>query len=129
MRNIYIFTINHKHQRYDTAGDYYCDRDGTIQIRVSFMKDWKYGILVALHELIEFALLKHRGISEEEVTAFDIMFEKERDDGLHLPQDEPGADRRSPYRKEHKVATKIERIAAKALKVNWDEYGEEIMKL
>ena len=67
---------------------------------------------VALHETIEQHLCAKRGISNEDITAFDIKFEKEREHGKH-GDNEPGFDPRAPYRKEHSFADKIERLVAK----------------
>ena len=129
MRHIEICTIPHEHQRYSTTGDYFRDRDGVHQIRVSYVPDWRMNFLVMVHELIEYGLALARGIPEEEVTAFDIQFEKEREQGLHSEHDEPGDDKTNPYYREHFFATSIERIVAQELGVDWQDYGQEISKL
>lgn len=94
---INIETIPHEKQRYPTVGDYWEDNDELQQVRVSEMQDWRYEALVAVHELIEMILVKHRGISEESITEFDIAFEQSREVGRVLG--EPGNDPRAPYQR------------------------------
>ena len=62
---IHIKTIPHDTQRYPTVGDYWTSSAGVEEVRVSEMPDWRYEALVAVHELIEMILTKHRGIAEE----------------------------------------------------------------
>lgn len=128
MLNLHIQTIDHYHHRYDTVGDYFFDPELQVQkILVSDMNNWEYEFLVAMHELVEQALCRKRGIEEEEITAFDTEYECKRP-----PWDsesEPGDSRRAPYHKEHTIATAIERLLAEALGVNWLEYEKTITKL
>lgn len=122
---IIIETIPHKRQRYPTVGDWYTKK-GTLHIRVSKMSDWRYELLVALHELVEVQLCKNRGVTQKAVDAFDIAFEKRRKSGN---EDEPGDDPKAPYRKEHFFATSVERLMAAELGVDWGKYDEEIISL
>jgi hypothetical protein len=117
---INIETIPHDEQRYPTVGDYWQDGDHSQQVRVSHMPDWRYEALVAVHELIEMILVKHRGISEQAITEFDVKFEKAREAAQVLG--EPGDDPRSPYRSEHFFATNVERLLAAELGVDWFAY-------
>ena len=127
---INIETIPHKSQHYETVGDYWIDTDGTMQIRVSDMNNWKYELLVIIHEIIEQNLCIDRGIdNEKEIVPFDILFEKEREAGKHNEDAEPGDDPRAPYRKEHFTATNIERILAQELGVDWEQYNNTVMSL
>lgn len=123
---INIQTISHKDQRYETVGDYWIDSDGTWQIRVSEMGNWKYELAVALHELWEYALCLDRGIKEEDITKFDIEFEKNRKEGNI---DEPGDDKNAPYVKEHCSATGIERLFIAEIGENWKNYDEAVYSL
>ncbi|MBV8844152.1 MAG: hypothetical protein JO307_15195 [Bryobacterales bacterium] len=117
--HINIETIPHEMQRYPTVGDYW--QEGNIeQVRVSAMKDWRYEVLVTIHELIEMALTRQHGVSEGAITEFDIKFETERLEGLRFG--EPGDDPDAPYRREHMFATKLERLLAAELDVDWDQY-------
>jgi len=94
--------------------------DGIQQVRVSSLKDWRYEILVAVHEIVELAITRHRGISEHRISEFDIEFERLREarERSGEPGDYPG----SPYRREHFFATNVERLLAVELDVDWFEY-------
>lgn len=124
---IYRAIPNAEH-RYPTCGDYWQDEFGIHHIRVSQLSDWRYQVLILIHELCEYALCLQRGISEEEITAFDKIFEHERSKGK-WSDEEPGDDKRAPYHLEHQTATQIERIMAHHLRVNWKDYEEEVADL
>ena len=128
---IVIKTIPHKKQRYPTVGDYWVDKRGTFQIRVSRFgkRGWKYELLIAVHELIEQVLCLDRGIKEKAITAFDIQFEEESRQGCKHQTEEPGDDPRAPYIKEHKFATLVESILARELDVDWKRYERAIERL
>jgi hypothetical protein len=124
---IVIETIPHHEQRYETVGDWVVDRDTkTFTIRVSELDNWKYELLVGLHELIEVALCVDRGISSELVDQFDFAYESARsvDDNS-----EPGDATGCPYGREHYFATNLERLMAAELKVDWNDYDEELSHL
>lgn len=118
--NAQIVVIPHKAQRYDTVGDWTFTPDAELVVNVSAMPDWRYEFLVGIHELIEAALCRHRGISEESVTVFD-----EKYNGSGEPGDHPDA----PYRREHFFATSIERFLAVELDVYWDEYDAAVAEV
>ena|SRR5581483_2740965 len=120
---IHVETIPHQEQRYPTVGDYWSE-DGVEQVRISQMKDWRYEILVTVHELVEMAVTKHRGISEEAITDFDVAFEKLRETGA--VSGEPGDQPDAPYNREHFFATNLERLLAAELDVDWFEYDEHV---
>jgi hypothetical protein len=103
-----------------SAGDYWRDEDGTIQIRVADLNNEDMEFLVALHELCEQYLTFKRGIKEEDIQKFDQD---------HPDSEEPGAEPDSPYYKEHQIATIVEMIMANALGVNWIEYDQAIADL
>lgn len=125
--NINIKTIPHSDHRYPTCGDYWFEENGTLEIRVSDVGDWRYEALVALHELVEVLQTEHKGIREQDIMAFDKMFEQECAEGKHGSDDEPGADPRAPYRKEHFFAEAIERLVSQRLDVDWEEYDKSLM--
>lgn len=127
--NINIKTIPHNEQAYETVGDWRFDDNGDLNIFVSSMNNWKYELLVAFHELAEVAMCKDRGITTEEVDAFDIKFEEEREKGLHGDDEEAGDDVNAPYRKEHFTSTNLERILARELDVDWKTYDDMVMGL
>ena len=114
MKRILINYIPHDQQRYETVGDWYYDPDGNLIINVSNdhpdypTKDEQF--LVALHELVEVVLCQKRGITQEQVDAYDFaqlgtMHSKYIDD-------EPGDHKDAPYRKEHRFACLIEHLMA-----------------
>ena len=118
--------IPHSEQRYETCGDWVILEDGSIRISVSDMGNEDYAFLVALHEAVEVWLCKKRGITDAEVSAFDIEYEKNRPEG---DESEPGDDPNAPYRKEHFFATNIERMIALELGVDWAQYDKAVMSL
>lgn len=113
-------TIEHNLQRYDTVGDWRTWPKLT-DVSVSSMSDRRYELLVAVHELIEAELCRHRGITEQAVTQFDIDYAGDLD--------EPGADPRAPYHREHMFAMKVERLLADELGVDWDAYELALSEL
>ena len=110
---IVIETIPHHEQRYTTLGDYFRDESGVLHILVSKMSDKRAELLVAIHELIEQALTETRGITNEEIDAFDIG---------HPELDDPGADPRAPYHREHTTATAIEMLLCNEMGMAWADY-------
>lgn len=117
-------SIKQSEQRYETLGDWWDDENGCTQIRVTHLKNPDSEFLVALHELVEQYLCKKRGITDEAVTAHDVMFEKERSEGKHGSMDEPGDDIRAPYRKEHCTSEIVERIVANELGISWKDHND-----
>lgn len=124
LKDISIRVIPHNKHRYETCGDYY-ESKGTIHIRVSKMHD-NHEFLVAIHELIEWYLIDKKGISIADIDQFDILYEKNRPKG---DTSEPGDDPEAPYYKEHQFATRVERLVADELGVNWDAYDKNVNSL
>jgi hypothetical protein len=122
MKKIIIKTIPDSHQRYNTVGDYYKDEEGNRIFAVSDMNNWKYEMLVIVHEMIESALCQNRGVSDEAIDAFDRQFEEKRFADPNIG--EPGDVLEAPYFKEHQFATKVEKMLAAELNVEWDKYAE-----
>lgn len=122
---IIIETIPHKDQRYETVGDWFWE-DGDLRIRVSELGNWKYEACVAVHELVEVLLCKSDGVQQQDVDAFDMQYEKDRQEG---DESEPGDDNLAPYRKQHCVATGVERVLAAELGLSWKEYDAAINAL
>lgn len=120
MLKIEIKTIPDTEQRYDTVGDYQTKADGSQTITVSDMADSRYEFLIALHELIESYLCKERDITDAMIDAFDMEYERTREPGN--VDDEPGDDSTAPYHQEHLFATKMEKLMAQELGVDWEEY-------
>ena len=120
MNKIVIKTIPHKDQNYDTAGDYK-NIDNNWFIYVSEMPKWEYEMLIAVHELIEAILTHKRGIKWGDIDYFDMITAKGNRD--------PGTNKKAPYYREHRFATIIEKMLAKQLKVNWEEYNKSFDNL
>lgn len=118
---IYVKTIQHEQQAYATSGDYWQEggEAGTLQVRVSDMGDWRYEALVAVHEIVEAVLCRAQGVSFEDITTFDLLFESKRaaDD-----DSEPGDAPSAPYQRQHNFATAVERMLCAALGIPWAEY-------
>jgi hypothetical protein len=111
--------------RYPTCGDYFkVGRRTFIDIMEQDEEDYEF--LIMIHELIEEYLTRKRGIAEQDITIFDMVFEREREEGLHGEDDEPGYDMRAPYRKEHIFSENIERLIAQELGVDWNEYTKRL---
>lgn len=138
--NVKIEVIPHKDQRYPTVGDWYYEPGPpeTIVIRVSDMGNWKYEMLVAVHELFEVLVCRQNGVTQEMVDKFDMEFEKERtlrmekadpEDRALIAIEEPGDDPAAPYAFEHCSATGVERILASELGVSWSEYESTLESL
>lgn len=106
--------------RYKSLGDYFEDH-GVEYIQVAELGDWRMELAIAIHELVEDYICKHRGIKEEDIMAFDLEFEKNRKEGN---DDEPGDSPQSPYLKEHQIATAVERLLCSYLDVNWEQYEQ-----
>lgn len=107
---IVIESIPKSQQRYDTLGDWWIERDGSLQIRVSSddpdAPTELHQFLIALHELVEVRLCQSRGVSQQQVDDFDFAYK-----GDGEPGDEPDA----PYRNEHRFAMLIEHLMANEL--------------
>ena len=121
---IEVKTIPQSDHRYPTLGDY-VGHEKLRFIQVSDIGHAKYEFLIAIHELIEQALCLERGIAEEEITKFDIAFEKSGKEG------EPGDDPLAPYHREHVYATAVEISLCKELGLDpnaYDRYLNEYLK-
>ena len=91
--------------RYDTCGDWFFEGE-TLIIETTLRLQSREGMLVAIHELVEWMLCKDRGITQEAVDAFDMAFKGEG---------EPGDDPKAPYRLEHRQAMLVEHLLANFL--------------
>lgn len=128
-KRINIEVIPHDQQRYETPGDYWYDEYGTLQVRVSDLGNQLFERMVIIHELVEETLTNKRGISELEITSFDVMYEKEREQGLHSDTDEPGFDNDCPYLQEHTLATAVEMQMCALAGIKWNEYADAFKDL
>jgi len=121
--NIVCKVIPESQMRPQVSGaDWFFDKKGDLQVRVSPMSDWRYEVALMLHELFEAILWKQRhGTSVSEVDRFDQLYYETHEDDL-----DAGDERGCPYRKEHCLATAAERILSAELGIVWIEYDEEL---
>lgn len=128
--NIMISTMLHSQQRYPTVGDWDfrtpTNAEPELHVRVSYMGNEDFEFLVGLHELVEAYLCHKRGITDEQVTDFDIKYEATRPPG---DTSEPGNYPEAPYHHEHVFATALERAVAREMGVDWDEYEQAVQDL
>jgi len=123
MKEIRMRVVDHQSQRYDTLGDYWKE-DDTWYITVSDLGDWRYNFSILLHEFIEFAIIQHKGIPENEVIEFDLSVLK---DSKYA--EDPGFDPKAPYHREHVLADTVERLISMFLDFEVSEPWEAARKL
>lgn len=126
---IIIETVPHSYNRNNQVGDYKYLHDGTLHITVSDLGDEKMETLIAFHELWEVITAKEKGISEEQITAYDEYYEKKREMGLVGENTENGFAHDCIYKEQHTKATAIEMLLAAELGVDWLEYEQKINEL
>ena len=126
---INIETIPIEDMRYPTVGDYFYDDMGTLQVRVADMGNEFYEKMVVIHELIEEALTKKRGITEQQITDFDLYYEERRKMGLVPIDSEPGFDENAPYKKEHTFATSVEMGMCSLAEEDFKIYDQKVNEL
>lgn len=122
-----IRTIPHKFHEYETCGNWQFTEDGVLVVFVSDMGNKLYEWLVAEHEINEALICQTNGIDEKEVSAFDIAFEKLREQYPEIIGDqEPGNMIAAPYFEAHQKATFIERTSADMHRVVWGDYDSAV---
>lgn len=100
--------------RYSTCGDWLWLPDGTLQVFVPDYGGRNYNaFLVALHEMVEAWACKRSGITEEQVTEWDVA---------HPHAEEPAELPDSPYFVEHDLAMAVEKKVCEALGIDWDDH-------
>lgn len=124
MKKTVIKSIPGKDQRYPTCGDYWEDKE-KIHIAITEQDNEDYEFLIMIHELIEFHLTKKRGISEEKITRFDLLWE-EKKGRCETTADEPGNEPGCIYAKEHRFAENIERQIAHEMGLDWHIYNDNL---
>lgn len=123
MLKINIRSIPAHEQRYPTCGDYVGDPHTGLYVTVNEMGDCYKEFLVALHELCEYFSCRMQGIEEPKIAAFDIEFEKNRQEG---DDSEPGDSLKAPYRIQHRFAENIERQMCLQLGIDWNDYSKTV---
>jgi hypothetical protein len=109
--SVTVHAIPHSEQRYETVGDWVW-KDGGLVVTVSDLGDSRFNLLIAAHEITEALLCQRDGVTVAQVDAFDIAYEG----------DEPGDDPAAPYHHQHTEASRIERLLAEIMGVDWQEY-------
>jgi hypothetical protein len=115
--------------RADQAGDWMYDKDYTILAYSAQMDDERSELAVAIHELIEAYMCRDAGVTDEQVTKFDFMYERERAEGKHGPLDEAGDDERAPYRVQHEAATIVEKSVCFVLGLSWKQHEVNVAQI
>ena len=122
--NIHILVVPESQQRPEVNGaDWFFDDKGDLQVRVSPMSDWRYEVLLGIHEATEAIMCRHNGVPQQAVDAFDLEYDK-----THTFDVNAGDDPDAPYKTEHTFATAIERVLAGVLEVDWLTYDTELAK-
>ena len=116
MMNTLLRSISPVAIRYSTCGDWEWLPDGSLKVTVPEFGNRPYSaFLVALHEIVEAYLCKFEGITEANVSTWDIN---------HPELDEPGDSKQAPYHKQHAVALEVEKLVCHALGLSWEAHEE-----
>ena len=130
IKNTLISVIPHEQQEYETCGNYkYVKELNTNIFTISDTGNDDYNFLIKIHEIIEEHLTRRVGIEEKDILEFDLLFEKEREEGLHSDTDECGDDDRAIYKKQHQFATKIEQMLCDEMNLFWGDYEKIIYEM
>lgn len=129
-KRITLDLIPHSEQRYNTVGDWYFDPDDPehLLIKGSELRGSATPWLqwaVPLHEAFEALASLAAGIGPEVVDEFDKTFEL-----MHADDDkEPGDDPFCPIHRQHKAATRVEKLfVTKMLGCDWENYLDALDK-
>lgn len=125
MKDIVIKTIPIEEQRYNTAGDYW-ETDDQIHFRITKQENEMSEVAILLHEVTEFFLTRKRGLTEPEITEYDLLWENRFNHGINKA-DEPGMEGDCPYKDEHETSLMIEKIFCWAAGVDWKKHDEQII--
>jgi hypothetical protein len=134
MLRVNIRTKPIQKMRFKDVGDYYwikspVSEEDVLKIVVAEMENPDYEFLTALHEFIESYLLLKRGVDFKEIEDWERVFSLKKEKGEIPKNAVAGEQKNCPYKKEHKIALKIEKQMAKYLKVNWKKYDNYLEKL
>src|SRR5437773_477640 len=113
--------------RYPTLGDYFYEGD-TLKFKIVDTGNDFYNKCILVHEIIEEALTREKGIKEEDINKFDLWFEQEVN-AYRQPEDaEPGDHKDSVYRREHILAEIVEALMLNNLGISFGDYNDYILK-
>jgi hypothetical protein len=113
IHTIHIEIIPLEDMYMDYHGDYWWEKDGTLQIRCSRYPNEIQEIGTIDHEMLEAWKLKVKGVSVKDVEKFD----KEHED-----HDDPGCLPDAPYHKEHMESMQHEKLLCEQMGFDWDKY-------
>lgn len=116
IHSVSITVVQPNLMRYRTVGDWQVS-GGALAIQVADTGNWKYNILVGVHELVEVILCVNDGVSEKKVSNFDLA---------HQADDDPGTHPKAPYHKQHLIAMSVEMMLAALLGVKWRVYEDKL---
>lgn len=102
--------------RYDTWDDWTIDQYGNIHFQIADSGNDLYNKICMVHAIIEELLTSAKGVSEEEITKFDLEYKGD---------DEPGEELAAPYRDEHLIAKAVEMLLCSHLGIPWKIYNKE----
>lgn len=120
--NATITITDPKEMRPEVDGvDWHWTPEGNLVVQIAPMSDWRYEMLLAVHELTEAIMCKHNDVSQQSVDEFDKEYDK-----THATDCNAGDDSAAPYKLEHCYATAIERILCGAMGVDWKHYDDEL---
>lgn len=116
-----------------TVGDWWVDEGGVIQVRASQMKNVLHSCLIVIHELTEVLLegIKRSGHLHVPLTLVNDTDEFDKAHEARRPSEmsDPGLEPDCPVYEGHMAASAIEMIAAMILRVNYNDYADEVASL
>ena len=124
--NIKVEYKKQEEMRYNTLGDYFYEGD-LLVFQIVEQKNPFFTRLILIHELIEFTLCEHKGVTIKEIEEFDFKFENLANDE-YVEEDEPGNMPSAPYHKEHVLSEIVERLMCNHVGVNFKEYNNAITR-
>jgi hypothetical protein len=120
--NITIEVLPNDQLRPNVDGcDWQWTPEGNLKVQVAPLSDWRREVLLGIHEAVEAIMCKHSGVTQEQVDAFDLEYDRTHEIDLYA-----GDDASAPYKTQHTFATAIERILAGAMNVDWSDYDKEV---
>lgn len=129
IKGINIKVIPHKDQVCGITGEWYTDKKGTVQIRVSQMGDLRAEAMHIVHEVVEWAasIINPLTMDDTLTDAQDKEFLRKREEGI-LPEghEEPGFGPDCLYGPGHHLGTAVEMILAQYYGINWIDYDNHV---
>lgn len=120
--HIHVVTAHPKDFPYDTSG-YWAWEGDTLCVAITPQQTQEASFLLAMHEVVEAFLCKQADIPDDIVTEFDKEYESRRKRG---DNSEPGDHAKSPYRKQHQAAERIERLLCREMHIDFSDYIKEL---